>query len=153
MNNNVFRFSRYFILFISVLIISACADDSNVDEPTELVPFTSKYYLDVSWHKSSGAGAEEQYVFLHPLILEKIVVTSSRDGVLNIIGLKSGYFEEDIELDSIISAGVGGNEDVWLVATQDDHVIAVDAKSRSEARSLTILEIVTAGGRATSHSA
>lgn len=132
MNNNVFSLARYFVLLISVLIISACADDSNVDEPTELVPFTSKYYLDVSWHKSSGAGVEEQYLFLHPLILKEIAVTVSRDGELNIIGLKSGEFEEDIQLDSIISAGVGGNEDVWLLATRDAHVIAVDAKSRSE---------------------
>lgn len=132
MNNNVFSLARYIILLFSVLIISACADDSNVDEPTELVPFTSKYYLDVSWHKSSGAGAEEQYLFLHPLILKEIAVTVSRDGELNIIGLKSGEFEEDIQLDSIISAGVGGNEDVWLLATRDAHVIAVDAKSRSE---------------------
>jgi len=131
-NNNVFCLYRYLVLFAAVLFIGACADDSNVDQPAELVPFYSKYYLDVSWHKSSGAGAEEQYVFLHPLILEKIVVTSSRDGVLNIISLQTGDFEEEIELDSIISAGVGGNEDVWLVATRDAHVIAVDANSRKE---------------------
>ena len=132
MNNNTFSFYRFIVLLVSVLFISACADDDNLDQPTELLPFYSKYYLDVSWHKSSGAGAEEQYVFLHPLILKEIAVTTSRDGELNIIGLKSGDFEEDIQLDSIISAGVGGNEDVWLVATRDAHVIAVDAKSRRE---------------------
>lgn len=132
MNNNVFCFYRYFVLLVAVLFISACADDDNLDQPAELVPFYSKYYLDVSWHKSSGPGAEEQYVFLHPLILKEIVVTTSRDGELNIISLKSGDFEEDIQLDSIISAGIGGNEDVWLVATRDAHVIAVDAKSRRE---------------------
>lgn len=132
MNNNTFSFYRFIVLLVSVLFISACADDDNLDQPTELLPFYSKYYLDVSWHKSSGAGAEEQYLFLHPLILKEIAVTTSRDGELNIIGLKSGDFEEDIQLDSIISAGVGGNEDVWLVATRDAHVIAVDAKSRRE---------------------
>jgi len=131
-NNNTFSFYRFIVLLVSVLFISACADDDNLDQPTELLPFYSKYYLDVSWHKSSGAGAEEQYLFLHPLILKEIAVTTSRDGELNIIGLKSGDFEEDIQLDSIISAGVGGNEDVWLVATRDAHVIAVDAKSRRE---------------------
>lgn len=132
MTNNVFCFYRYFVLFITVLFISACADDENVDQPVELVPFYSKYYLDVTWHKSTGEGAEEQYLFLHPLILEKIAVTTSRDGVLNIIGLKTGDFEEDIDLDATISAGVGGNEDVWLLATRDAYVIAVDAKSRRE---------------------
>ena len=132
MTNNVFCLYRYFVLFIAVLFISACADDENVDQPVELVPFYSKYYLDVTWHKSTGEGAEEQYLFLHPLILEKIAVTTSRDGVLNIIGLKTGDFEEDIDLDATISAGVGGNEDVWLLATRDAYVIAVDAKSRRE---------------------
>jgi len=59
-------------------------------------------------------------------------VTTSRDGVLSIIGLKTGEFEQEIELDATISAGVGGNEAVWLLATRDAYVIAIDAKTRSE---------------------
>lgn len=114
------------------LFLNACADDENLDQPAELVPFYSDYYLDVSWYKSSGTGVEEQYVFLHPLILKEIAVASSRDGVISILSLKTGDYEEDIELDTTISAGVGGNEDVWLLATRDAYVIAVDAKSRSE---------------------
>lgn len=132
MNNNNFCFYRYFVLLLAVLFVSACADDDNLEQPAELVPFYSKHYLDVSWHASTGAGAEEQYVFLHPLILKDIAVTASRNGVLNIISLKTGGFEEDIELDTVISAGVGGNEDVWLLATRDAYVIAVDGKNRVE---------------------
>ena len=132
MNNNNFCFYRYFALLLAVLFVSACADDDNLEQPAELVPFYSKHYLDVSWHASTGAGAEEQYVFLHPLILKDIAVTASRNGVLNIISLKTGDFEEDIELDTVISAGVGGNEDVWLLATRDAYVIAVDGKNRVE---------------------
>jgi len=130
--NNVSRFSRFLVLFIAALFISACADDDNVDQPTELEPFYSKYYLDVTWLNSTGKGAEEQYLFLHPLILKKIAVTTSRDGVLSIIGLKTGDIEQEIELGATISAGVGGNEDIWLLATRDAYVIAVDAKTRSE---------------------
>ncbi len=132
MNNNISCFYRYFVLLFAVLFISACADDDNVDQPAELVAFSSEYYLDVTWHKSTGEGAEEQYLFLHPLILEKIAVTTSRDGILNIISLETGDFEQDIELEATISAGVGGDEDVWLLATRDAHVIAIDAKSRRE---------------------
>ncbi len=131
-NNKLFSSYRFFTLLILTLLISACADDDNLDQPAELVPFYSKHYLDVSWHKSSGAGVEEQYAFLQPLILKNIAVTISRDGVLNIISLKTGDFEQDIELNSIISAGVGGNETVWLLATRDAHVIAIDAKTRTE---------------------
>ncbi len=132
MNNSIFSLFRYFVLLIAVLFISACADDSNVDQPAELKPFYSKYYLDVTWHKSTGTGAGEQYLFLHPLILKEIAVTVSHDGELNIISLKTGDFEQDIELDATISAGVGGNEDVWLVATRDAYVVAVDAKKRRQ---------------------
>lgn len=130
--NNIYCFHRYLILFIITLFISACADDDNLDQPAELVPFSSKYYLDVTWHASTGEGAEEQYVFLQPLILKKIAVTVSRNGLLNIISLKTGDFDYEIDLDSVISAGIGGNEDVWLVATRDAYVIAVDAHKRKE---------------------
>ncbi|MBN4063537.1 outer membrane protein assembly factor BamB [Cardiobacterium sp. AH-315-I02] len=130
--NKIFHFQRYLTLLIFTLFIGACADDDNLNQPAELVPFDSQYYLDVSWHKSSGAGVEEQYVFLQPLILKDIAVTTSRDGVLNIISLKTGDFEQDIELDSIISAGIGGDEEIWLLATRDAYVVAVDAKKRVE---------------------
>ncbi len=113
-----------------MLLLSACSDDVNVTPPTELVPFKSDYYLDVTWHKSTGKGAGDQYLFLDPLILKDIAVTASRDGVINIIGLKTGEFEDDIDLDETISAGVGGDEDVWLLATREAYVIAVDAKKR-----------------------
>lgn len=125
-------FYRYLLLIFAVLFISACADDDNLDQPAELVPFYTKHYLDVNWHASTGAGAEEQYVFLQPLILDKIAVTVSRDGVVNIISLLTGDFEEEIELDSIISAGIGGNEKIWLMASRDAHVIAIDAVKRRE---------------------
>jgi len=125
-------FYRCLLLIFAVLFISACADDDNLDQPAELVPFYTKHYLDVNWHASTGAGAEEQYVFLQPLILDKIAVTVSRDGVVNIISLLTGDFEEEIELDSIISAGIGGNEKIWLMASRDGHVIAVDAVKRRE---------------------
>lgn len=132
MKNSVFRFCRYLIVFITVLFISACADDDNVDQPTELEPFYSKYFFDITWLNSTGEGAGDQYLFLYPLILKNIAVTTSRDGVLSIISLKTGDFEQEIELDATISAGVGGNEAVWLLATRDAYVIAVDAKTRSE---------------------
>lgn len=130
--SKTFCLYRYLVLFVAAaLFLSACADDDNLDQPTELVPFYSKYYLDVAWHAATGLGAEEQYLFLYPLILKEIGVTVSRDGLITITSLKTGDAEEEIELDSVISAGIGGNEDVWLMATRDAHVIAVDGKSRT----------------------
>ena len=133
MKKNInYSLSRYLLLITVAIFISACADDDNLDQPAELIPFYSKYYLDVNWHASTGAGAEEQYVFLQPLILKDIAVTASRNGVLKIISLKTGEFEQDIELNTTVSAGIGGNEDVWLLASRDAYVIAVDGKKRTE---------------------
>lgn len=112
--------------------MAACADKDNLDLPTELTPFTTNQYLDVTWNASSGTGVEEQYLYLRPLILQDVAVTTSRDGVLNIISLATGRFEKEIDLDTVISAGVGGDENIWLVATRDANVIAVDAKTRTE---------------------
>ena len=128
--NHSFCLIRYFVLFCTALFLSACADDDNLNQPAKLVPFYSKQYLEVTWHKSSGPGAEEQYVFLQPLILEDIAVTVSRNGLVKVISLKDGEFEPDIELNSVISAGIGGNEEIWLIASRDAHVIAIDAKKR-----------------------
>ena len=131
-NNILFSSCRCILLLCTVLFLSACADDDNLDQPAELAPFYTKHYLNVNWHASTGAGAGDQYVFLQPLILSKIAVTVSRDGVINIISLATGDFESEIELNSTISAGIGGNEDIWLFATRDAYVIAVDAKKRIE---------------------
>lgn len=113
-------------------MISACADDDNLDQPTELVKFDTDYFLETIWHTSSGAGVDQQYVFLRPLLLKKIAVTTGRDGLITVIGLKSGDIEYHIELDTVISAGVGGNEEIWLVASRDGEVIAIDVATRTE---------------------
>jgi len=123
---------RYILLVIVTALLVACADDDNLDQPAELEPFYSENYLEVTWHAATGAGAEEQYVFLQPLILKEIGVTTSRDGLITITSLKTGEAEEHIDLDTIVSAGVGGDEDVWLLATRDAYVIAIDGNSRSE---------------------
>ncbi|MBE9568565.1 MAG: outer membrane protein assembly factor BamB [Proteobacteria bacterium] len=126
------QLNRYLILFILSLFISACADDDNLDQPAEIVPFYSDYFLDITWLASSGKGVEEQYVFLQPLILQKIAVAVSRDGIMQIINLGTGDYDHEIELNATISAGIGGNEDIWLVATRDAYVIAIDARKRRQ---------------------
>ncbi len=129
---NFLSLHRYLFVLIASLFIAACADDDNLDQPTELVPFDSKYYLDVTWHASSGKGVGDQYVFLQPLILKDVAVTSSRNGVINVFNLKTGALEHEVELGSVISAGVGGNDATWLVATRDAFVIAIEASTRLE---------------------
>ncbi len=114
------------------LSITGCADDDNLEQPAELVPFDSKYTLDVTWHAATGAGVEEQYVFLHPLILNEIGVTVSHKGRITITELETGDLVQNIELDTVISAGIGGNENLWLMGSRGAYVIAVDGQKRNE---------------------
>jgi len=123
---------RYLVLILVALFITACADEDNLNQPAELVPFASKYYLDVSWHASTGAGVNEQYVFLQPLILKNDVITASRNGLIKIFSREVGEVKSELEIEATISAGVGGDENIWLLATRDAYVIAIDGKKRRE---------------------
>ncbi len=118
------------LLAIFFLLLGSCADESNVDQPAQLQPFQSNYYLHVGWLASTGKGVGDQYLFLEPLMLKKIAVTTSRNGVINVTSLKTGKVTDDINLNTTISAGVGGDENLWLVVSRDAHVIAIDAKTR-----------------------
>ena len=129
--NRLIRFVQY-LLPLLALLVSACADDDNLDQPAEIVPFYSDYELEVTWLASTGKGVDEQYVFLQPLLLREIAVTVSRDGIINIISLKTGDFENEIDLDTSISAGIGGNEKIWLVASDDGYVIAIDREKQQQ---------------------
>jgi len=113
------------------VVLSSCADD-NLKQPTELQPFDTTKYLERTWYASIGAGPDEQYVFLRPLKLGDKLVTASRDGVISVFRANSGDMLDQFELDTTLSAGVGGDKEVWLVASRDAHIIAIDARTLTE---------------------
>ncbi len=115
---------------MGLLSLIGCADESNLRQPTELEPLASGDYLEVNWLKAVGPGVGEQYLFLQPLVLDDRLVMVGRDGQLSLIDRLDGEQETVLELETPVSAGVGGNRDLWLVATEDAHVVAIDAKQR-----------------------
>ena len=135
-NINPFSLIRRLFRVVSIatiaLFISACASDEVLDQPTELLPFESNKEFSIDWHLSTGKGVAEQYVFLQPLLIKDTTVTVSRNGILNAVDLASGEPEVELNLNAVMSAGVGGNETLWLVATRDAYVIAVDAEKHVE---------------------
>ena len=123
---------RHAVPGLLALMLSACADDDILEQPVELTPFESSRYLERLWYSPVGTGPDEQYVFLQPLKLSDKLVMASRDGVLTVISTEGGDQLGTVELDTTLSAGIGGDEDIWLVATRDAQVIAVDAESSTE---------------------
>ena len=55
---SVLSYALRYLLLVAVVALSACADEDNLEQPTELTPFRTDKYLDVSWLASTGAGAE-----------------------------------------------------------------------------------------------
>ena len=131
-NNSLNNFMRISWLASIALFLSACASNDTLEQPAELLPFKSNQELVIDWHASTGKGVAEQYVFLQPLLTKDTAVTISRDGYLNVINLSSGELEAELDLATTMNAGVGGNETLWLVATRDAHVIAIDAEKHEE---------------------
>ena len=123
------KLSRYILLLISVVLITACGDDDNSEPPAELLEFQRTHYLSLDWSVSTDDNIGQQYLFIEPLLLKDRIVTAGRNGTLNVYELEDGDELAEIELDIPLSGGVGGTEDVWLVGSRNGELIAVSAKT------------------------
>ena len=118
---------KLFISIILVSILSACGDEDNSEPPAELISFEASARMDLIWSSHSDGGVGEQYLSIENLLLDDKIVTAGRDGDVSVINKADGEIIDEIDLDTILSAGVGGNKNVWLFATRDGEVVAVDA--------------------------
>jgi outer membrane protein assembly factor BamB len=122
---------RYFLLLISVFLITACGDDDNSEPPAELVDFKRTQYLDLEWSVSTDDSIDQQYLFIEPLLLRDRIVTAGRNGTLNAYKLEDGEELAEIELDIPLSGGVGGTEEIWLVGSRNGELIAVSSENKN----------------------
>ncbi len=122
-------FKRLFLVFASVALISACGDSDNTEPPAELTNFKRTNYLSLQWSSSTDDSIGQQYLFIEPLLLKDTIVTAGHNGIINVYELEDGDEIAEIKLDVVLSGGVGGNEDVWLVGTRNGDLIAVSAKT------------------------
>ncbi len=123
------KLSRYILLLVSVVLITACGDEDNAEPPTELTEFKQTYNLELQWSVSTDDSIGQQYLFIEPLLLKDRIVTAGRNGTLNVYDLEDGDELAEIKLDIPLSGGVGGTEDVWLVGSRNGELIAVSASS------------------------
>lgn len=123
------KLSRYILLLVSVVLITACGDEDNAEPPTELTPFEQTHNLELQWSVSTDDSIGQQYLFIEPLLLKDRIVTAGRNGTLNVYDLEDGDELAEIKLDIPLSGGVGGTEDVWLVGSRNGELIAVSANS------------------------
>jgi len=123
------KLGRYILLLISVVLITACGDDDNTEPPADLTEFKITHYLAYEWSVSTDDSIGQQYLFIEPLLLKDRIVTAGRNGTLNAYDLEDGDELAEIELDTPLSGGIGGTEEIWLVGSRDGELIAVSSKS------------------------
>lgn len=115
------------IIFIG-LALSACGDKDNSEPPAELISFTPEINLDLLWGERAIEGVNQQFLFLTPMLEKDRIVLAGRDGNIKSLTLDTGDELTDINLDVTLSAGIGGDDKLWLLATRDARVLAVNAK-------------------------
>lgn len=121
---------RSCLLVLAVFLLTACGgDDDNLEPPALLTEFEpSKQFLE-QWSLRTHGAIEQQFLFIEPLLLEDKVVTAGRDGIVTVVNIRDGVQIKEIDLDADLSSGVGGNDDLWLLTTQEGELIALDATS------------------------
>jgi outer membrane protein assembly factor BamB len=112
------------------LLLAACGDTDNSEPPAELTTFDATLDLDLKWSSPAVEGVGQQYLFLTPMLSNDRIITAGRDGEIKSMALANGSVLSDLDLDTTLSAGIGGDGKLWLFATRDAQVIAVDAVSK-----------------------
>lgn len=117
---------RAFLFIVIAFLLVACGDDDNAEPPADLIDFEASVNIESIWSTKTGEGIKQQFLFIEPLLLRDKVVTAARDGHVSVVDLKDGSIIAEIELEITLSGGVGGNEDIWLFATKNGEIVAID---------------------------
>ena len=123
------NFGKKLLLLVGVLLITACGDEDNAEPPAELTQFKHSHFLGLEWSVSTDDAIGQQYLYIEPLVLSDRVVTAGRNGTLNVYSLEDGDELAEIKLGIVLSGGIGGTEDIWLVGSQNGELIAVSGQS------------------------
>lgn len=121
---------RYLITFFSFLFILSCSNSDNAEPPAELVDFEESIKVDQLWSVNAGSGDDEQYLKLFPLIAGEKIIVADRDGDVTAFDIKTGEELWQIELNLILSGGVGGDINHLVVTSRNGHVIMLDSNGK-----------------------
>ena len=121
---------RYFLLAFSFAVLAACGGgDDNSEPPARLTDFEATKKFEEQWSLRTHGAIDQQFLFIEPLLLKDKIITAGRDGIVTVTGIRSGQEIQEIDLDTTVSAGVGGDASLWLLATKKGELIAIDAST------------------------
>lgn len=146
------------LLLACALLATGCGSTSRlapVDPPAALTEFEPQVTVQREWERGVGAGADQHYLKLRPLVDGARVYAAGRRGEVAAFDAKSGDPLWEVSLDAIISAGPGDGGNLVLLGG-DAYVIALDKESgaekwRAPVSSEVLATPVRAGGLVLAH--
>lgn len=113
---------RYFFIILLSAFLLACGDSDNTEPPAELVDFEPSLSINELWSVDTGAGVEQLYVKLFPLILQDRVVVTDREGKVSAYNIEDGSELWQTELNIVVSGGMGGDEEHLVLTSRNGYV-------------------------------
>jgi len=134
---------KHFLIFLFALSVTACgSNEDNSEPPAELVEFEASADINQLWSASVGDGVEQQYLKLYPLLLDDRLIVADKEGEVTALDLETGDELWSVELDVVVSGGVGGDKENHLITTRDGEVILLDADGKEKWRGRASSEIL-----------
>lgn len=122
---------RRLILISGFLLLVACgSEEDNAEPAAELVDFTASEAFIWLWDKQVGDGIDQLYLKLYPLLLDDSMVIADRSGEVTSLKLKNAKTLWRKNLHSILTGGVGGDNQSHIVSTRDGEIIKLSSTGK-----------------------
>lgn len=115
---------------LMVGLLAACSSSGPIHEPTPLEPLESGAGVRSLWSLSTPAGAEDTiYDTLRPVLSGEVLYSVGAAGIVQAHSVSNGKRLWKVELETVISAGLGASPELLLLGTAAGEVLAL---SRSD---------------------
>ena len=122
-------------LLMCLLVLSACSLFSDEDDiaitPAKLVDFTSEVSIERRWSVSVGSGTKDYLISLRPAASRDTIFAADYTGQVTALDLTSGKKMWEINLDTMVTGGVGYGAGMVMVGSVEGVVYALNATDGS----------------------
>ncbi|MEM8844338.1 MAG: outer membrane protein assembly factor BamB [Pseudomonadota bacterium] len=136
--NNIAKLAMRFSLLILMLnFIAACSyipwfgDDEEVlvdpRTPTELSEIPQEVVIQKNWEVSLGGDSKKEFVQINPHAFGDGIAFAQTKGDVAVFNSTDGQKIWSANIDSAISGGVGGNEQVLVLGTLDGEILGLQS--------------------------
>ncbi len=124
---------RKAFLPLLALFLSACSTtEDTAAPPNERTDFKPGAEIREVWAADTGWGGTEKWVRLAPVADGGTVYAANYSGEVSAWALDGGDRQWRVDLDTELTAGVGGDEEVVYVGTAEGEVVALDRANGEE---------------------